>query len=112
MVDIDRVALALSDPMRLAILDRLALGRRGACCSPENAELPGAVCSCDLLIPLGLQASRLSYHLKELRKAGLVSERKKGRWVYYSLEPETLRAFALALGERFSLSMEGAGPGG
>ena len=38
--------------------------------------------------------SRLSFHLKTLKDAGLVTDRKQGRWVYYALNPEALDGVA------------------
>jgi ArsR family transcriptional regulator, arsenate/arsenite/antimonite-responsive transcriptional repressor len=38
--------------------------------------------------------SRLSFHLKVLKDAGLVTDRREGRWMYYTLERETLAASA------------------
>ncbi|HLN60587.1 MAG TPA: metalloregulator ArsR/SmtB family transcription factor [Symbiobacteriaceae bacterium] len=106
MVSLDKTALALSDPIRLQILDLLAAGRVDACCSPENPEDPVALCSCDLLAVLDLAPSRLSYHMKELREAGLVSEQKRGRWIYFSLNREALTEFSNALHERFVAQVE------
>jgi ArsR family transcriptional regulator len=34
--------------------------------------------------------SRLSFHLRILKEAGLVSDRREGRWVYYAVEPEAI----------------------
>jgi len=34
--------------------------------------------------------SRLSFHLKVLKEAGLVTDRREGRWMYYTLEREAL----------------------
>ena len=67
---------ALSDPTRLAILERLAQGER---------------CVCDLTGLLSLGQSRLSFHLRTLKDAGLVTDRREGRWIYYSLAPEAVR---------------------
>jgi ArsR family transcriptional regulator len=64
---------ALSDPTRLEILNRLRRGER---------------CVCDLMDLLDAAQSRLSFHLRVLRDAGLVSDRRDGRWVYYTLVPE------------------------
>ena len=61
---------ALSDQNRLRILDRLRGGER---------------CVCDLTDALDEGQSLLSFHLKILREAGLVSDRREGRWAYYSL---------------------------
>ena len=66
---------ALSDATRLAILEML----RG-----------GEQCVCDLQDELGAAQSRLSFHLKVLRDAGLVTDRKEGRWSYYRIAPEAL----------------------
>ena len=66
---------ALSDETRLSILEML----RG-----------GELCVCDLQDELEAAQSRLSFHLKVLREAGLVSDRKEGRWSYYSIVPEAL----------------------
>jgi ArsR family transcriptional regulator, arsenate/arsenite/antimonite-responsive transcriptional repressor len=65
---------ALSDETRLAIVERLKKGER---------------CVCDLTDLLGAAQSRLSFHLKVLREAGIVDCRKEGRWAYYWLRPET-----------------------
>lgn len=67
---------ALSDETRLAILDLLRDGER---------------CVCELQDALDAAQSRLSFHLKVLKEAGLVSDRRQGRWSYYTLEPEGLR---------------------
>jgi ArsR family transcriptional regulator, arsenate/arsenite/antimonite-responsive transcriptional repressor len=68
---------ALSDENRLKIVDLL----RG-----------GEVCVCDLTDALELGQSLLSFHLRTLKEAGLVQDRREGRWAYYSLNAE---AFAL-----------------
>ncbi len=64
---------ALSDETRLAILDML----RG-----------GEQCVCDLQAALDAAQSRLSFHLKVLKDAGLVTDRREGRWSYYTLQPD------------------------
>lgn len=70
---------ALSDETRLAIVRRLAGGER---------------CVCDLQDLLDAAQSRLSYHLKTLKDAGLITDRRDGRWVYYSLVPGALESVA------------------
>ena len=52
----------------------------------------GERCVCELTDALDAAQSRLSFHLKTLKTAGLVSDRKEGRWVYYSLNPDVLDA--------------------
>ena len=67
---------ALSDEHRLRILDRLRGGER---------------CVCDLTDALDAGQSLLSFHLKCLKDAGLVTDRREGRWAYYTLNTEALR---------------------
>jgi ArsR family transcriptional regulator len=89
---VDRVARqfqALSDPTRLELLVRLRKGER---------------CVCDLMDVLDAAQSRLSFHLKVLKEAGLVTDRRDGRWVYYTLVPETIdeiREYVEDLAPRF-----------
>jgi len=66
---------ALSDETRLEIVGLLSHGER---------------CVCELQNVLGAAQSRLSFHLKTLKDAGLVTDRREGRWVYYSLSREAL----------------------
>ena len=49
---------------------------------------------CDLTDALDAAQSRLSFHLKVLKDAGLVTDRKDGRWVYYSLDRGALEELA------------------
>ncbi|HSQ28857.1 MAG TPA: metalloregulator ArsR/SmtB family transcription factor [Gemmatimonadaceae bacterium] len=86
--DLDRaVALfhALSDATRLGILDMLKDGER---------------CVCELQDELDAAQSRLSFHLRVLKDAGLVTDRKEGRWMYYTIAPVALgevHDFAIAM---------------
>lgn len=66
---------ALADPIRLQVIEELACGER---------------CVCDLINELSLGQSRLSFHLKVLKDAGLIVDRQSGRWVYYRLETKAL----------------------
>ena len=77
-LDTDRAARlfhALSDETRLSILKRLRHGER---------------CVCDLTDVLDAAQSRLSFHLRVLKEAGLVVDRREDRWMYYTLNTETL----------------------
>lgn len=79
---------ALSDETRLQLLELLADGEQ---------------CVCDLTYALKAGQSRLSFHLKTLKDAGLLTDRRDGRWVYYSLNRdaiETLKDFAALLEKR------------
>ena len=66
---------ALSDETRLAVLDMLRDGEK---------------CVCDLQGEIGAAQSRLSFHLKVLREAGLVADRREGRWAYYRIQPDAV----------------------
>src|SRR4051812_41595031 len=66
---------ALSDPIRVDVVALLVDGER---------------CVCDLMDDLELQQSRLSWHLKTLSDAGIITGRREGRWNYYSLNREAL----------------------
>src|SRR5262245_22844395 len=77
-VDVSRAAAlfhALSDEIRIQVVTLLLDGER---------------CVCELMDELGLAQSRLSWHLKTLSDAGIISGRREGRWVYYSLNAEAL----------------------
>ena len=66
---------ALSDETRLDIVERLLGGER---------------CVCELTDALDASQSRLSFHLKTLKDAGIVTDRREGRWVHYTLNRDTL----------------------
>jgi ArsR family transcriptional regulator len=66
---------ALSDEKRVRILTQLAGGER---------------CVCDLTDALDTGQSLLSFHLRTLKDAGLVTDRRAGRWVHYSLNGDAL----------------------
>src|SRR5579885_3223803 len=101
-IALDKVALALSDPLRLKILYLLAQGRNDPCWSPDIPELPTAMCALDLQHMLGeTSASKLSYHMRVLRDAGLVREHKQGKWVYYLVDEGALAAFLAQVHARY-----------
>jgi len=75
---------AIAEETRFRIVQLLADGER---------------CVCELQDDIGAAQSRLSFHLKKLKDAGVVSDRRDGRWVYYSLVPEALDEMRAFLGE-------------
>jgi len=75
---------ALSDETRLDILDILKNGER---------------CVCDLTSALDAAQSRLSFHLKVLKDAGIVNDRKDGRWVHYELNHDAFAEIEELVGE-------------
>ncbi len=70
---------ALSDETRLEIVRLLSHGER---------------CVCELQNVLDAAQSRLSFHLKTLKDAGVVSDRRDGRWIYYALNRDALDEIA------------------
>lgn len=56
----------------------------------------GELCVCELTHALGLPQPKVSHHLAALRRAGIVSDRKQGLWVYYRTNP-ALPPWALAV---------------
>jgi ArsR family transcriptional regulator len=84
--DLARVARwfhALADETRLRVVEQLRDGEQ---------------CVCDLTDVLETGQSRLSFHLKTLKEAGLLTDRREGRWVYYALNPEAITLLEDALG--------------
>lgn len=67
----------LAEPIRLRVVQALASGER---------------CVCDLTAELELAQPKLSFHLKVMKEAGLITARQQGRWVYYRLRPAVLLA--------------------
>ncbi len=53
--------------------------------------LAGEHCVCDLMTHVGAAQSRLSYHLKVLKDAGVVTDRREGRWSYYAVNSDAIR---------------------
>ena len=88
---------ALSDPIRVRMLGMMAEGR--SCCYPlpdrvvpaESDEEDLGLCVCEFEDQFGMGQSRVSYHVKKLKEAGLVRERKRGKWNFYSLNGDVAR---------------------
>ncbi len=74
---------AMSDETRLEIVRLLSHGER---------------CVCELQNVLGAAQSRLSFHLRALKEAGLVTDRREGRWVYYAVNRDALDQIATFAG--------------
>ena len=69
---------ALADPTRVRLLSYLAQSEGGT------------ACACHLPHALGISQPTLSFHLRKLYDAGLVSREKRGRWVHWTVRPEAL----------------------
>jgi ArsR family transcriptional regulator len=66
---------ALGDPARVRILNLLA-----------TSEEP--VCACEFIPALGLSQATVSHHLKRLTDAGLLEREQRGKWAFFSIDPE------------------------
>lgn len=76
LVRLVQIHKALGHPVRLRLLAALR---------------PGPLCVCQMTVIVKLAASTVSEHLSELRRAGLIADRKDGRWVEYRLAESALR---------------------
>lgn len=63
---------AIADPIRLRAAFLLTFGE---------------LCICDLQILLEHPQTTISRHMQYMKKHGWVASQKRGRWVYYSLQP-------------------------
>ena len=83
--------------------NRTALMRLKALAEETRLRLVGYLaererCVCEIVEDLDLPQSLLSFHLKTLKDAGLVIDRRDGRWVYYTLNREALAEIEAFLG--------------
>jgi ArsR family transcriptional regulator len=75
MNELITVFKALSDETRLRIIKLL-----------ERGEL----CVCDITAALDMVQPKVSFHLSTLKEAGLIKDRKQGKWIHYSLNEKDL----------------------
>jgi ArsR family transcriptional regulator, arsenate/arsenite/antimonite-responsive transcriptional repressor len=82
---------ALSDPIRVRMLSMMAEGR--GCCDFSGSGVPAGegeegICVCEFEEVFGMGQSKVSYHMKKLKDAGLVREERRGKWSFYSIDRE------------------------
>ena len=80
---------ALSDPIRVRMLSMMAEGR--SCCDFSASGVPvqegeEGICVCEFEEAFSMGQSKVSYHVKKLKDAGLVREERHGKWTFYSLD--------------------------
>ena len=85
---------ALSDPIRVRMLIMMADGR--GCCDFSGSGVPAdegeeGICVCEFEEAFSMGQSKVSYHVKKLRDAGLILEERRGKWSFYSLDREAVR---------------------
>jgi ArsR family transcriptional regulator, arsenate/arsenite/antimonite-responsive transcriptional repressor len=76
------VTKAISNPVRARILKLLEAGE---------------LCVCDIILTLGFKQSTISKHINILKNAGLVSDRRDGTWIFYSLSKENINGCNLII---------------
>jgi len=77
---------ALGDPTRLEVFRAIA----------GHGE---PICVCDLVARFDVSQPTISHHLKVLREAGLIVGERRGTWIYYSINRETVAALPEVLGK-------------
>jgi ArsR family transcriptional regulator, arsenate/arsenite/antimonite-responsive transcriptional repressor len=94
---------ALSDPIRVRMLSMMAEGR--SCCDFSASGVPAeegeeGICVCEFEEVFSMGQSKVSYHVKKLKDAGLVKEERHGKWAFYSLDREAARALLAEAADR------------
>lgn len=93
MNDLVLLAKAFADPTRVRIVAALRQGE---------------LCVCELSDALEITQSTLSMQLQMVRQAGLVSTRRNGKWIYYSIDPTQAKIVdALFAHHRDALKVDG-----
>lgn len=100
---------ALSDPIRVRMLALMA-GGRGCCGLPPVTAMPvpgegesEGICVCEFQDVYGLGQSKVSYHLRILREAGLIIEETRGKWTFYSVNRKAARDLVARVQEQLNL---------
>ena len=100
---------ALSDPIRVRMLSMMADGR--SCCDFSDSGVPAGegeegICVCEFEDQFGMGQSKVSYHMKKIKDAGLVREERHGKWAFYSLNREAAEELLGEAAERLLSSSE------
>lgn len=89
---------ALSDPIRVRMVGMMAeaaASGRGCCGLPDLGVPAGegdvGICVCEFQDRFVMGQSKVSYHMRKLKDAGLVWEERRGKWSFYSLDREAAR---------------------
>ncbi len=87
MEDLLSMFKALSDETRLRIMKLL-----------EHGEL----CVCDITAALDMAQPKISFHLRTLREAGILKDRREGKWMHYRIDDSDIfkRLLILSIFER------------
>jgi ArsR family transcriptional regulator len=106
---------ALSDPIRVRMLTMMAEGR--GCCDFSDSGVPveegeEGICVCEFEEQFGMGQSKVSYHVKKLKDAGLVKEERRGKWSFYSLDREATSGLLGEAADRLLAAPEQLGVAG
>lgn len=89
---IDLQLKALADPARRKIIKLLR--SKGRCSCRQVSAADAGMCVCDLEGELRLTQPTITHHVQILREAGLISNRKIGRWLYCCRNEQALDRLA------------------
>ena len=100
---------AISDPIRVRMLSMMADGR--SCCDFSASGVPAeegeeGICVCEFEEVFGMGQSKVSYHMRKLKDAGLVHEERRGKWAFYSLDQEAAGALLGEAADRLLSALE------
>ena len=106
---------ALSDPIRVRMLGMMAEGR--GCCDFSGSGVPAeegeeGICVCEFEDHFGMGQSKVSYHMRKLKEAGLVREERRGKWGFYSIDREAAGELLGEAADRLLLGPERRGVSG
>jgi ArsR family transcriptional regulator len=91
---------AFSDPIRVRMLGLMAAAAREGrgCCGLPDLGAPAdageenvGVCVCEFEDFFGMGQSKVSYHVRKLKEAGLIQEEKRGKWRFYFIDQGAVR---------------------
>ena len=106
---------ALSDPIRVRMLGMMADGR--GCCDFSGSGVPAeegeeGICVCEFEDHFGMGQSKVSYHMRNLKEAGLVREERRGKWGFNSIDGEAARELLGEAADRLLSAPEDRAAGG
>lgn len=55
------------------------------------------LCNCQLMERMNISQSLVSHHIKILKQAGIIDERRNGKWMYYTINTENTEAYLVSL---------------
>lgn len=90
-MDIDAIHKALANPVRRSILAWLKAPQENFATQDYPLEL--GVCAGLIDARTGLSQSTVSAHLATLQRAGLVTSKRVGQWIFFKRDEETIQAF-------------------